>query len=118
MIIDELIEKWQKEYNALNNNQEEVFIQPYHDFIVDLKRMKKQSDRSKLIDRINQLQQEKDELIAENDKLVNRIKNLGWQNQQLKQKLRVAENNDITLDTDEIEKDVAIRVLAEMVAEK
>ena len=34
------------------------------------------------------------------------------------QKLKEQQQQDITLETNEIEKDVAIRVLAEMVAEK
>ena len=112
MIIDELIEKWQKEYNVLNNNQEEIFIQPYHDFIVDLKRLKEQQKNNgdKLLNRIQELEDE-------NKKLKNDIENYKEMILDLERKLN-NERNNINFNTNEIEKDVAIRVLAEMVAEK
>ena len=98
MTIDEIIEKWECEAKQSYRNTKDC-----HQFVNDLRALKATQN---------------DDVTGNDEELLNRIEELEEVNDELRKELKHPKKHDITLDTDEIEKDVAIRVLAEMVAEK
>ena len=131
MDMSDLLEKWgnrEEEYGKTLKESDMVIRKIIREFIKDLKQLRDDNELVQEYDRvcrqIDFLEEENRKKQEKIQKLQDRIKDLEVDIEDYKEWILDLERelnnerNNITFNTNEIEKDVAIRVLAEMVAEK